>query len=46
MSEPLKQVLVRMPRPMHEAIKDEARRSDRTMSQIVREAVRNFLAAK
>ena len=40
----LQQVIVRMPPEMHEAIKEAAVESDLTMSQVVRAAVRRYLA--
>ena len=46
MAERLKQVIVRMPKPMHEAIKDRARQTDRTMSQVVRLAIRELLEGR
>lgn len=36
----LQQVIVRMPPPMHAAIKEEAAKRDLTMSQLVRAAIR------
>lgn len=39
----MRQVIVRMPRELHNAIKEEARRHDLTMSQVVRRAVRQYL---
>jgi len=41
--EQLQQVIVRMPRDMHAAIKEEAVKNDLTMSQVVRAAIRAHL---
>jgi predicted DNA-binding protein len=37
-------LLVRMPAAMHEAVRETAEREDRTMAQVVREAIRNYTA--
>lgn len=39
----LKQVLVRMPDDLHEAIKDRAASEDLSMAQAIRRAVREYL---
>ena len=43
MNQKLDQVIVRMPKDMHTAIKEIAAEQDLTMSQVVRAAVRRHL---
>jgi predicted DNA-binding protein len=44
-SDDVRPLLVRMPAELHEAVKTTAAREDRTMAQVVREALRNYTAA-